>query len=599
MNDVLNLLFSQEFLLRALVVGTLISLCAALLGVSLVLKRFSMIGDGLSHVAFGAMAIATAANVAPLYFALPIVVISAFLLLRMSESGKIKGDAAIALISTGALAVGIMTTSMTTGMNVDIYNYMFGSILTMSESDVVISSILSIIIIALFILFYHEIFAVTFDESFAKATGTKVSVYNMLIAALTAVSIVIGMRMMGALLISSLIIFPTVTSMRVCKSFKKVVISSVLVSVFCFVSGLILSIKIEAPTGASVVVMNIFMLGVFSLIKAVLEISANSKFAPFKKGAIILICVLSAAIYSLFMFAGNYTTYEKEKTTVVATTFAQYDFARQVADENAEIIMLLSPGGESHTYEPTPNDIVQIQNCDVFIYGGGESDAWVDSILDSVDDEIECVKMMDVVELYEDTTAEGMETEHEHTLDEDETHNHEYDEHVWTSPINAIKIASAICDALCNADADNAEKYRHNLSDYINELKLLDKDIQDVMDNRIRDYIVVGDRFPLRYFTLQYDLNYYAAFPGCSAQVEANPATVSFLRNKVESENIPVVFKVDLSKGEVAETISEQTDSAVETLYSCHVISAEDFENGETYISLMRRNLEALKKALL
>ena len=219
LSGVISLIFSQQFLLRALLVGSLISLCCALLGVSLVLKRYSMIGDGLSHVGFGALAIACAANVAPLYFSLPIVVIAAFLLLRMNETGKIKGDAAIALISTGALAVGVMVTSLTTGMNVDIYNYMFGSILAMSRADVVISVVLSVAVIVFYVVFYDELFAVTFDESFAKATGTKVSAYNMLIAALTAVTIVIGMRMMGALLISSLIIFPTVTSMRVCKGF--------------------------------------------------------------------------------------------------------------------------------------------------------------------------------------------------------------------------------------------------------------------------------------------------------------------------------------------------------------------------------------------
>ena len=243
MSEVISLIFSQQFLVRALIVGTLISLCAALLGVSLVLKRFSMIGDGLSHVGFGAMAIASAANIAPLHFSLPIVIIAAFMLLKMSEKGKIKGDAAIALISTGALAVGVMATSVTTGMNVDIYNYMFGSILTMSEGDVVISSVISVVIIALFLLLYNEIFAVTFDESFAKATGTKVSFYNMIISALTAVTIVIGMRMMGALLISSLIIFPTVTSMRVCKSYRSVVVCSTVVSVYCFLSGLLLSIR--------------------------------------------------------------------------------------------------------------------------------------------------------------------------------------------------------------------------------------------------------------------------------------------------------------------------------------------------------------------
>jgi len=597
-NDVLALLFSQQFLIRALVVGVLISLCAALLGVSLVLKRFSMIGDGLSHVAFGAMAIATAASVAPLYFALPIVVVAAFLLLRMSESGKIKGDAAIALISTGSLAVGVLATSMTTGMNVDIYNYMFGSILTMSKGDVATSGIIALIIITLFVLFYNEIFAVTFDESFAKASGTKVGVYNMLIAALTAVTIVIGMRMMGALLISSLIIFPTVTSMRLCKSFKSVVLSSVVISVFCFVSGLLLSIKIEAPTGASVVVMNIFMLICFTLLRAVSQIPENSSVSRLRVPFKALIILLCAGLYfAVFSFGTAQTDLGKEKPLVVATAFAEYDFARQIAGDKADVTMLLSPGEESHTYEPTPGDILKIKECDVFVFGGGESDKWAESILSSVDSDMHIIKMMDTVELYEENTVEGMETdcdEHHH----DHGHSEEYDEHVWTSPVNAITICEAVCDALCEADESNAEYYKDNLKKYTDEIKKLDGEIYSFTENSKRKCIVVGDRFPLRYFTERYSLSYFAAFPGCSAQVEANPVTVSFLSEKVKNEEIPVVFKVDLSKGEIAETISDMTGAKVETLYSCHVISADDFENGETYVSLMRRNLEGLKEAL-
>ena len=191
MKEIIFMLFNESFLTRALLAGLMISLCSALLGASLVLKKFSMIGDGLSHVSFGAMAIAMAANVAPLTVALPVVVVCSFLLIRMNEKAKIKGDVAIALLSTGALAVGVMVTSMTTGMNVDIYNYMFGSILTMKNSDVVITAILTACVVSLFVIFYDEIFAVTFDESFAKATGTRVSFYNMLIAALIAVTIVI------------------------------------------------------------------------------------------------------------------------------------------------------------------------------------------------------------------------------------------------------------------------------------------------------------------------------------------------------------------------------------------------------------------------
>lgn len=593
MSEVISLIFSQQFLVRALIVGTLISLCAALLGVSLVLKRFSMIGDGLSHVGFGAMAIASAANIAPLHFSLPIVIIAAFMLLKMSEKGKIKGDAAIALISTGALAVGVMATSVTTGMNVDIYNYMFGSILTMSEGDVVISSVISVVIIALFLLLYNEIFAVTFDESFAKATGTKVSFYNMIISALTAVTIVIGMRMMGALLISSLIIFPTVTSMRVCKSYRSVVVCSTVVSVFCFLSGLLLSIRHETPTGASVVVVNIFMLGVFALLGAVSNIPRKSRLSSLKGVLKVAVCLAAAAIFIFTMTFGSFTVYRKDRLTIVATSFAPYDFARQIAGDKAEVIMLLSPGEESHTYEPTPGDVMKIEQCDVFIYGGGESEAWVDSVLDGINGEIRTVKMMDCVSLYEHKEHEGH--SHEHSVEEHE----EYDEHVWTSPVNAAVIAEAICDAICEADSENSELYRLNAHSFTEKLYALDAELSKLMDGRIRDYIVIGDRFPLMYFTKRYSLEYFSAFPGCSAQAEANPVTVANLCDKVKNESVPVIFKVDLSTGVIAQSISEQTGATVDTLYSCHVISAEDFKAGETYISLMYRNLHALEKALL
>ncbi len=232
--DTLKEMFSYAFLVRAVVVGLLVSLCAALLGVSLVLKRYSMIGDGLSHVGFGALAIATALHTAPLVVSIPIVVLAAFLLLRISENSKIKGDAAIALISTSSLAVGVLVVSLTTGMNTDVCNYMFGSILVMSHNDVILSIILAAIVLTMFVFFYNKIFAVTFDENFAKATGVKTGLYNMMIAFLTAITIVLGMRMMGALLISSLIIFPALTSMRLCKKFKSVTICSAIVSVTCF-----------------------------------------------------------------------------------------------------------------------------------------------------------------------------------------------------------------------------------------------------------------------------------------------------------------------------------------------------------------------------
>nr|WP_305137680.1 metal ABC transporter permease [uncultured Schaedlerella sp.] len=274
MIDTVFEMLSYPFMVRAFVVGILVSLCSALLGVSLVLKRYSMIGDGLSHVGFGALAAAAALNAAPLTVAIPVVVTAAVLLLRVSANSKIKGDAAIALISTSALAVGIMVISMTTGMNTDVYNYMFGSILAMSSQDVKMSVLLSLAVLILYVFFYHKIFAVTFDETFAQATGVRAGLYNTLIAVLTAVTIVLGMRMMGTLLISSLIIFPALTSMRVCTTFRSVTVSSAVVSVVCFCIGITVSYFFAAPAGASVVIANLLMLGGYAIAGAVKNRSA-------------------------------------------------------------------------------------------------------------------------------------------------------------------------------------------------------------------------------------------------------------------------------------------------------------------------------------
>ena len=264
-------MFNYMFIIRAAIVGSLVSLCSALLGVCLVQKRYSMIGDGLSHVGFGALAIAAALGLAPLKVAIPTVAIAAVLLLRISESGKIKGDAAIALLSCSALAAGVMVVSLSEGINTDLYNYMFGSILAMSGQDVALSAALAAAVIILFVVFYNKIFAVTFDEDFAKAVGIPVQKYNLLIAVLTAITVVLGMRMMGTLLISSLIIFPALSSMRICKSFRFVIICSAIVSVICFLAGLIISYYYSTPAGASVVLVNACAFLLFYIIAKLLK----------------------------------------------------------------------------------------------------------------------------------------------------------------------------------------------------------------------------------------------------------------------------------------------------------------------------------------
>ena len=250
-------MFSYPFMQRALIAGVLVSLCAALLGVSLVLKRYSMIGDGLSHVSFGALAIAVALGVTPLWFSIPVVILAAFLLLRVADNPRWNSDAAIAVMSASSLAVGILVISLTTGLTTDVDHYMFGSVLAMTKTDVALAVVLCAAVLVLFILFYHKLFAITFDENFSRATGLKVSRYNTLLAILTALTIVLGMRMMGAMLISSLVIFPALTAMRLFRSFRGVVVCAAVTSVLCFCAGLTISFAFSTPVGATVVAANL------------------------------------------------------------------------------------------------------------------------------------------------------------------------------------------------------------------------------------------------------------------------------------------------------------------------------------------------------
>lgn len=269
MVDFIKTMMSYDFMVQAVVVGLLVTICASLLGVSMVLKRYSMIGDGLSHVGFASLALATALNVAPLKLSVPICIVAAFLLLKLSSNSKIKGDQAIAILCSGSLAVGVMIISLSSGMNTDVNNYMFGSILSINKSDALLTKVLAAIVILMFIFFYNKIFAVTFDENFAKATGTHSGVYNMILAVLTAVTVVIGMRIMGALLISSLVIFPSLTSMRLCRNYKNVVFTSVLVAMISFIAGIMISFAYSTPTGASIVCVNIVFFALFSFIEII------------------------------------------------------------------------------------------------------------------------------------------------------------------------------------------------------------------------------------------------------------------------------------------------------------------------------------------
>ena len=307
------------------------------------------------------------------------------------------------------------------------------------------------------------------------------------------------------------------------------------------------------------------------------------------------ITILLAMLCALLSGCGAQSEPEGEGISVVATVFAPYDFARQLVGERGEVTLLLPPGSEAHSYEPSPKDIIEIQNCDLFIYVGGVSDAWVSDVLESVGGEVRTVTLMDCVELLEEEHVEGME------VDEDE-HEHEgeieYDEHVWTSTRNAELICEKIAAALCEVDPEGAEEYGTALESYCAQLDELDAAFTEVVENGVRDTVVFGDRFPLLYFAKAYGLNYYAAWPGCADEAEPSAATVTFLIDKVKAEGIPVVFHIELSNEDMADTICNETGAKKMLFSACHNVTRAQFDAGVTYLELMWQNVDALREAL-
>lgn len=294
---------------------------------------------------------------------------------------------------------------------------------------------------------------------------------------------------------------------------------------------------------------------------------------------------------------------------VVATVFPAYDFARAAAGELADVTLLLPPGAESHSYEPTPADILAVQDCDLFIYLGGESDAWVDTILSAVETRGTSMRMIDCVDLLEEETVEGMQVQpghdHDHEDHDHEDHDHsghglgqvvEMDEHVWTAPRNAAAITRAVGEKLAELDTANAGRYQANAEDYAAQIDELDGAFADFFDSQPSRTIVFGDRFPLRYFAEEYGLDYYAAFPGCGTQTEPSAATIAFLTEKVMEEHIPTVWYIEFSNHLVADSIAEATGTRTAMFHTCHNVSGEELADGATYLSLMEGNLETLRQ---
>ena len=324
------------------------------------------------------------------------------------------------------------------------------------------------------------------------------------------------------------------------------------------------------------------------------------------------------AIFGLVLVVGllaflvlNREKFEQKKHSVVSTSFPGYDFARAVTkNTNISTKMLVKPGAETHTYEPTPQDIIDIKNADMFVYVGGDSDDWVKKVLKDVDTKkTHVVKLVDLVSTVEEEIVEGMEDEdeHDHNHDHDhESHAHkhehdeeeegpEIDEHVWTSPKKAMEIVKKIAEVASEIDADEKTKINDNAEKYVAEIAQVDKDLHQAIDGKISE-IVVADRFPFRYFADEFGLKYAAAFSGCSEQTEASAKTISFLINKVKQDKVKKIYKIELSNGKIAETVSKDTGAEVLELHSAHNVTADDFSKGVTYVDLMKRNLAALSK---
>ena len=322
-----------------------------------------------------------------------------------------------------------------------------------------------------------------------------------------------------------------------------------------------------------------------------------------------------ALILSLAACAAPGEKADDGKLQIVATLFPYYDFARAIAGGRADVTLLLSPGREAHSFEPTPLDAVTISEADVFLYNGGEGEYWVEEMLDAAGEHIAVkARMMDYVDALGEEFSEGMQGADEHDHDHDHDHGHgehdhesgeehdsdeiEYDEHIWTSPKNAAILCRAVCEAICRADAENADFYRANCEDYCAQLEALDARFSALCESAPRKLLVFADRFPMLYFCREYGLDYRAAFHGCSGDTEPSLATIKFLIDKVEDENIPVVYTIDFGTKKVAAVVSECTGAAIETIYSMQTVSRTDFDAGETYLTLMERNFEALRKGL-
>jgi zinc transport system substrate-binding protein len=316
-----------------------------------------------------------------------------------------------------------------------------------------------------------------------------------------------------------------------------------------------------------------------------------------KKIILIILLFLIVLAVGIAMFnTKNTGKHETDKIQVVASNFASYDFLRAIIGDNdkVELTYLLGAGKDTHSYDPTAGDLITIQNADLFVYVGGEMEKWVDKVLDSLDtDDKEIICITDDIETIEEQEVDGAEKEED---EEDEVTA--FDEHIWTSPENAIIMVNSLEKAMEKIDSTNSDIYKANAENYIAQIKKVDLEIQEIVDNKVRDRLIFADKMPMQYFMNYYGLKVSAAFSGCSTETEPSASTIAYLENKVKEENIPVILYIELNTGKVAQTIADETGAEALQIQTLHNVSKKDFDNGETWVSLMTRNIDILRKAL-
>ena len=318
-----------------------------------------------------------------------------------------------------------------------------------------------------------------------------------------------------------------------------------------------------------------------------------------KRKSIALAISLLLLLPGLIACAPQASVAKTDGISIVSTVFPSYDFARQItAGTNANVTMLLQPGEEVHSFDPTSQDIIRVQSADLFAYVGGENDTWVENVLSGLDKSVHTFKMMDYVTLYPEELTDGMQPEQDQAQPAGAAAETEWDEHVWTAPVNAIAIVKAMTSELSAIDPANASTYQANSDAYVKQLQALDQSFRDVVNGAARKTVVFADRFPVRYFVEEFGLSYYAAFPGCSTDTEPSAATLAALIDHVKTDKIPYVFYIEMSNQKMADTVCEETGAQKLLFHTCHNVTKAEFESGATYLSLMQNNVLALQKAL-